>query len=574
MNRPQRHRAPNRPIRPTRAAVSRSYVRLFTESAAPMAILDAAGNIADANPAFCAAAGLTVDALARAPLSTLVAPSDRELARRLESGGVPPAGPFPMSVRRPDGRYDAYVWTSSCDEKSRCTFLVGHADVDGSALSVAQDRLLYLSRHDALTGLPNRDVAVDHLQQAIYVAYRHDRTAALLAIDLDRFKAVNDSLGHAVGDRLLESVARRIVGPLRAGDTVARLGADTFLLVLADVADAGDVAAIADRALAAVRGAYEIEGHDLVVDASIGVAVFPGDGDDAPTLLRNAEVAMFQAKAAGGGAVQFCKRELQDAAYERMNFEQEMRKAIDRREFVLHYQPIVAVGSGAIVGAEALVRWRHPRLGLVPPDRFIPLAEDSGLIVPIGEWVIETACRESRSWHEETGRPLELSINISPRQFRERTLGDLVDRVIRETGVASERIEFEITETTIMRDAEAAAGGLGRLKALGIKLSVDDFGTGYSSLGYLRRLPLDTIKIDRTFIRDVTESAHDQAIARTIVGLGHNLGLRVIAEGVEDRAQLETLRGFGCDLAQGYLFSKALPASEFSRLVRDAAGTH
>jgi diguanylate cyclase (GGDEF)-like protein len=575
MNRPQR-RPPARRIaakQPRASAVSRTYGRFFAETAALIAVVGEDGYVVDANPAFIAAVGRPLEDFKRSPLSTLSHPDDAEIAQGLTLGAPVTDGTFEMRLRTAEGHYGAFLWTAATDAKVPCTFLVGVL-VDVAGRSAAQQRLAFLATHDALTGLSNRELAVDRLEQATYVAIRHDRSAAVLAIDLDRFKTVNDSLGHVVGDELLQAVAGRMDSCAREGDTVSRLGADTFLMVLADVADANDVAAIADRTLAAVSGPYTVGAHDLVVGASIGVAVYPGDGDDAPTMLKNAEMAMFQAKASGGGAVQFCKRELQDAANERLNLEHEMRKAIERREFVLYYQPIVDVDSARIIGAEALLRWRHPRLGLVAPDRFIPLAEDTGLIVPLGEWVIETACNQARSWERSAGRTLELSVNISARQFRERSLGDLVDRVVRESGVAADRVEFEITERVIMRDAEAAAGGLGRLKSLGIKLSVDDFGTGYSSLGYLRRLPLDTIKIDRTFIRDVTDSAHDETIARTIVGLGHNLGLRVIAEGVETREQLEVLRGLRCDCAQGYLFSKAVPEAEFERLLVGGVAGH
>ena len=439
-------------------------------------------------------------------------------------------------------------------------------------LELAGKQLTYLARHDSLTRLANRELAADRLEQAMYVATRHRRNAAVLALDVDRFKVINESLGHAVGDELLRAVGARLASAAREGDTVARLGGDTFLIVLADVADESHVATIADRILNAAGAPYTIGTIDLVVTSSVGVSVFPIDGIDPSALMKNAETAMFQAKMLGGSSIQFYQHKLQHAATERLSLEQGLRKAVERNELVLHYQPIVEIESGRIVGAEALVRWQHPKLGLVPPDRFIPLAEDTGLIGSVGEWVMMTACAQARAWTERGYAAIELSINISARQFRDVRLGEIVARLVRENGLLPQRVELEITESAIMREAETADATLGALKALGIKLSVDDFGTGYSSLAYLRRLPLDTIKIDRTFIRDVTGNERDEAIARTIVSLAHNLGLRVVAEGVETPEQLALLKTLGCDLAQGFYFSRPVPASDFERLLAAGAG--
>ncbi len=548
-----------------------------------MAVIGFDGYFIDANAAWTRTTGCGVDELKRSPWTAVVHADDvaaaKAAARRVLRGRS--AIDVVTRVRASDGDYRRLIWTATPDQGRRCAFVVAR-DAPANErdertaiealrdretrLALAGQRLNYLTRHDALTGLANRELAVDRLEQAMYVAQRHRRHAAVIALNLDRFKVVNESLGHAVGDELLKAVGERLTAAARDGDTVARLGADTFLVILADVADAGHVATIVDRVIHAVGAPYTIGAFDLVVTFSAGISVYPADGAESTQLVKNAEAAMFGVKTAGGGATQFYKRELQFAAIERLSLEQALRKAIDRSELVLHYQPIVSMTSGTIVGAEALVRWQHPELGLLPPDRFIPLAEDTGLISPLGEWVLKDACRQASTWAGH-GANIELKVNISARQFRDRRLADVVSRLLQEHGLAPARLELEITESAIMGDAESSDDNLGSLKALGVKLSVDDFGTGYSSLSYLRRLPLDTLKIDRTFVRDLIENGRDQAIARTIVSLGQNLGLRVVAEGVERPDQADLLRVFGCDLAQGYYFSRPLAADRFERLL-------
>ena len=567
-------------------SVARRYERFFAESAAPIAVVGFDGYVIDANAALVRALSTTLEDLRRTPWSTLAHPDDLAAALRAARKVIRgrSASDVETRLRVGDAAYRRLVWTATPDEGRRCAFVVARVvqddrqdgehteglgpDPQARAQSIGQD-VAFFARHDALTGLANRELAVDRLEQAMYVAQRHRRHAAVIALNLDRFKVVNESLGHAVGDELLRAVGGRLTSAAREGDTVARLGADTFLVVLADVADAGHVATIVDRLMNAVGAPYTIGAFDLVVTFSAGISAYPSDGEDSTSLLKNAEAAMFSVKAAGGAASQFSKRELQFAAIERLSLEQGLRKAIERGQLLLQYQPIVDMTSGAIAGAEALVRWQHPDLGLLSPDRFIPLAEDTGLIAPLGEWVLQQACADASAW-SANGAAIDLSVNISARQFRDHRLADIVSRLLEEHRLDPARLELEITESAIMRDAESADDNLGALKGLGVKLSVDDFGTGYSSLSYLRRLPLDTLKIDRTFVRDLIENSRDQAIARTIVTLGRHLGLRVVAEGVEKHDQAQLLHGFGCDLGQGFYYSRPVAAARFEQLLQRA----
>ena len=566
-------------------SVARRYERFFAESAAPIAVVGFDGYVIDANAAFARALSTTLEDLRRTPWTTRAHTDDvtaaLRAARKVIRGRS--ATDVETRFRAGDGAYRSVLWTATPDEGRRCAFVVArlqdnagaHRHVGGPApdqqprlQTIGQD-VAFFARHDALTGLANRELAVDRLEQAMYVAQRHRRHAAVIALNLDRFKVVNESLGHAVGDELLRAVGGRLTSAARDGDTVARLGADTFLVVLADVADAGHVATIVDRLMNAVGAPYTIGAFDLVVTFSAGISAYPSDGEDSTSLLKHAEAAMFSVKAAGGAASQFSKRELQFAAIERLSLEQGLRKAIERGQLLLQYQPIVDMASGAIAGAEALVRWQHPDLGLLAPDRFIPLAEDTGLIAPLGEWVLQQACTDASAWSAR-GATIDLSVNISARQFRDQRLADVVSRLLEEHRLEPARLELEITESAIMRDAESADDNLGALKGLGVKLSVDDFGTGYSSLSYLRRLPLDTLKIDRTFVRDLIENSRDQAIARTIVTLGRHLGLRVVAEGVEKHDQAQLLHGFGCDLGQGFYYSRPVSAARLEQLLQRA----
>ena len=422
-----------------------------------------------------------------------------------------------------------------------------------------ETQLVQRALHDQLTGLPNRTLFMDRLEQAIERSARRGKFAAVLFLDLDRFKLVNDNLGHDNGDQLLVKVAERLRGCLRRVDTIARIGGDEFTVLLEDVGVSADAALVAERIIEAFRGSFRIENQEIFVGASIGIALGGRDqGTTAQGLLRNADIAMYRAKANGRACFEVFKASMRETVKGRLKMETELRRALDRGELRLHYQPQVDLRSARIVGLEALVRWEHPERGLVPPGSFIPMAEETGLILPIGRWVLETACRQASIWRADTeiGLDLVMAVNLSPRQFRHPRLVQDVGQVLAESGLDASGLEVEITEGTAMGDADATVKTLEHLKAIGIRLAIDDFGTGYSSLGYLKRFPIDVLKVDRSFVAGLPANRGDAAIVRAVVGLTRALGLKAVAEGVETTEQLAELRGLGCDQGQGYLFGR------------------
>jgi diguanylate cyclase (GGDEF)-like protein len=431
-----------------------------------------------------------------------------------------------------------------------------------------QVQLEHQANYDSLTGLPNRTLLHDRLRQAVF-AQRVVRAIAVVFIDLDHFKFINDSLGHSVGDELLKTVADRLRAVLRDGDTVARLGGDEFVLILNDQNNEEVVFRAMQRVVAAVNQPLTIDGKELYVTCSAGISLYPQDGPDVDTLLKNADVAMYRAKEAGRNNFQFFTAEMNQLVNERLQLENSLRRALERNEFRLHYQQKVNLKSGAVVGSEALLRWMHPEWGLVRPARFIPLAEETGLIVQIGEWVLEEACRQNRAWQLEGLDPGVVAVNLSARQFRQEGLVRAVSRVLTESGLDPSALEMEMTESMVMHNAEAAIAILQGLKSLGIALSVDDFGTGYSSLAYLKDLPLSTLKIDRSFVRDIKGSGDpgEGVLAQAIISLGHSLDLKVIAEGVETDAQLRFLGKHGCDEVQGFYYGEPVEPEAFARIL-------
>ena len=428
---------------------------------------------------------------------------------------------------------------------------------------IAEQKIEFLAYHDALTELPNRLLARDRMHQAIATAERQKTKLALLFLDLDNFKTVNDSLGHAVGDLLLKAVAGRLKECVRDSDTLSRQGGDEFLIIMTELESAEVVAPVLDKIHDHIQRTFEIESNELTTSVSIGVAIYPDNGRDFDTLLKKADTAMYRAKEQGRNTYRFFDAKMNVDAVEHLNFRNGLRRALDRDEFVLHYQPQIDLLSGNLIGAEALIRWQHPELGLVAPGRFISVAEDSGLIVPIGEWVIREACRQAASWPKAGGRPVGVAVNLSAVQFKRGSLEKTVMRALDESGLHPALLELELTESILIRDTEEVLATVRRLKALGVKLSIDDFGTGYSSLSYLKRFSVDKLKIDQSFIRDMASDPEDEVIVRTIIQMAQSLDLRTIAEGVETEQMLSHLKLFHCDEVQGFHIAKPMPAENF-----------
>jgi len=444
----------------------------------------------------------------------------------------------------------------------------------------AEEQIRYLAYYDNLTGLPNRTFYKELVSRSLLLAKRHHWTIAILFIDLDYFKRINDTLGHDIGDQLLRTVGDLVKTCIRKSDfiarseqdelenVVARLGGDEFIVLLNEIAHSQDASRVARRILKELARPFNLAGHEVFVTASIGIALYPMDGNDAENLLKNADVAMYHAKNQGRNNYQFYTQSMNATSLQRLDLENDLRKALDRSEFLLYYQPTVNVQTGAIIGAEALVRWRHPEKGMISPVEFIPLAEETGLIVPIGEWVLRTACIQNTAWQDAGNKPLRMSVNLSSRQFDQEGLIEIVSNALDDSVFDPQYLELEITESTIMKNPEKAATTLQKLKDMGICLSIDDFGTGYSSLGNLRRFPLDTLKIDRSFVMNITTDNDDAAITTAIIAMAHSLKLRVIAEGVESEEQKSFLRDLGCHEMQGYLFSQPLAANDFFELFK------
>jgi len=422
----------------------------------------------------------------------------------------------------------------------------------------SEERMRHIAQHDALTGLPNRMALLMRLAQLLPEARRHGWKIAMMFLDLDRFKIINDTLGHQIGDELLREVACRLSGVVRETDFVARLGGDEFVIILPGISSAADAAIAAGKAIAALSSAIEANGHELHTSPSIGISLFPDDGPDANTILKNADTAMYHAKAAGRNNFQFFAAEMNQLTSERLNIEHKLRHAIARNELTLCFQPQFDAGGTIPTGVEALVRWHHPSEGMIPPARFIPVAEETGIIVEIGEWVLATACREMKRWIDAGLKPMRIAVNVSARQLRRRDFCETVANALTVSGLPAELLELEITESSVMENPQEAVLILERLGRMGVTLAIDDFGTGYSSLAYLKLFPIDHLKIDRSFVADIETDLNDRAIAFGTIALAHSLGLRVIAEGVETEDQLELLRTNGCDEVQGFLFSKPL----------------
>jgi diguanylate cyclase (GGDEF)-like protein len=436
------------------------------------------------------------------------------------------------------------------------------------ALQHAQQRLTRLARYDSVTDLPNRVEFLDRVSASLERANRSGTQVAVMYLDLDRFRIVNDSIGHEVGDELLRIAAQRIVNSVRTTDTVARLASDEFVLLLPDVTHKPQACAVAEKLLAKFRSPFVINGQSFLVTMSIGIAYGPHDGATADELLRNADSALNYAKQSQGDNFQLYDRAKHDHLHARLRMERLLHAALSNNEFMLNYQPIVSASDGAVTGVEALIRWNSPELGMVPPIKFIDILEETGLIVPVGAWVLEEACRQTRQWLDEGIGPLTLSVNVSARQFRDPELVSAVRDILERTGFPPRLLQLELTESMLMNDPAASAARMRELAQHGIRIAIDDFGTGYSSLAYLKRFSLDTLKVDRSFVKDMLADAGSASIVSAVIGLAHNLHLSVTAEGVETAEQQEALRAHRCDTMQGFLFAKPMPATEAASFMR------
>jgi diguanylate cyclase (GGDEF)-like protein/PAS domain S-box-containing protein len=501
----------------------------------------------------------------RVSYGSLVHQDDRDSCWRSTQEALRLRQPYTMEyrIRAADGA-EKWIWERGvgvlCD-KGEVVALEGFVS-DVTERKLSEQRLVQLAQFDTLTGLPNRLLLHDRLAQSLTQARRHNRGVGVLFVDLDRFKLVNDTLGHYAGDLLIAEVARRLMRCVRPGDTVGRINGDEFAVVLADLAHADDAALVAQNMLDALAQPYQLAGSEAFTTASIGISTFPGDGNDAEDMLRNADMAMYRAKESTRNAYCFFTAEMNRRSAERMHLNNDLRHAIERQEFVLHYQPKVQLGSGALTGFEALLRWNHPTRGLVPPGEFVAALEDSGLIVPVGEWVLAEACAQIARWQRAGLATVPVAVNLSAKQFRRRDLDEMVSGALAAAGVAPALLELEITESCLMEDPDQAVRLLHRLRDAGVRISVDDFGTGYSSLSYLTRLPLSALKIDRSFVRDAVSNPEAASIVRAVIDMAHNLRFTVVAEGVETQQQVAFLRLHDCDQAQGHHYGRPASAEQ------------
>jgi diguanylate cyclase (GGDEF)-like protein/PAS domain S-box-containing protein len=549
----------------------RRYYNLFENALEGIFRTTLEGQYLDANPALARIYGFESPAELIKSLKDIrnqlyVQPQRREefmqliKARGLVSG-------FESQVYRKNGEI---IWIS---ENARAVFgddgrvacYEGTVE-DVTELKLYQARIEQQANYDMLTGLANRSLLNERLQQAIFTATRQGTRLGVVFIDLDRFKYINDSLGHHVGDELLRAMAERLKASVRESDTVARLGGDEFVLLINGQNDPESMAIVLERMLLDISEPWTIAQGDFNVTCSIGVALFPEDGHSAEVLLKHADSAMYRAKEKGRNNFQFFTAELNALITERLEMENRLRRALERDQFTLHYQPRIDMRTQELIGAEALLRWQPAEGEEITPSRFIPVAEEIGLLAPIGKWVLRTACRQNKQWQDAGLQPFTISVNVSPRQFRQDSFVATVTEILRETGLEARYLEIELTESAVMQDAEQFIAMLGELNELGVQITLDDFGAGYSSLSYLKRLPVDRLKVDRSFVQDIATDADDATIVRTIIALGHNLGMKVVAEGVETAEQLEFLRINSCDELQGYYFAKPVPAAEFEQM--------
>ena len=515
-------------------------------------------------------------------------PEDRTALSRTIEGALREGAPYGIDMRvvLPDGgvRFLREQAEVILDEHGTAARVAGTVQ-DITDRKQAEEQIRFLAYYDSLTGLPNRLMFTERLKGALVDGRRRGRKVAALFLDLDQFKRINDTLGHSFGDRLLQNVADRLRAclrstdgmmrgdPIRSSDTVARLGGDEFIVSLTDIHRGEDAARVAHRVLDSLKGPFRLDAHEVFVTASIGISLYPDDGEDAETILKNADTAMYHAKDAGRNNYQFYNVSMNALALQRLSLEASLRRALDRDEFLLYYQPQVDVENWRVIGVEALMRWRHPDLGLVPPSDFIPVAEECGLIRPIGDWVLQRACAQIKQWQDRGHDSLRVAVNLSVHQFQQHDLVGAVERGASGAGLDPSSLELEITESVMMHKVEETIVILNNLKDRGVRICIDDFGTGYSSLSYLKRFPIAALKIDRSFIRDIATKPEDAAITAAIIAMARSLKIDVVAEGVETSAQRDFLSEQGCTLMQGFLFSRPLPAEDVTRLLEDTSGS-
>jgi diguanylate cyclase (GGDEF)-like protein/PAS domain S-box-containing protein len=537
-------------------------------------IVSTDGYFKKVNPAWETALGFTLEEILSTPMLELIHPEDLERTL-IEVGKQSPqhrTRNFVNRYRRRDGLYRSFQWTTTFSRDHSTRFGIARDITDQLlAESAAQEMVLQIARsadYDFLTGLPNRKLLNDRIDQAIIQARRDLKRVAVLFLDLDGFKHINDSLGHSAGDKLLQSISQRLVACVHDSNTVSRQGGDEFIVLFSPGEESEDVAFAASRLLRALAQPHSIDQHELHVTASIGVSIYPEDGIDAETLIKNADTAMYQAKENGRQNYQVFKPAMNVRAVERQSIEENLRRALERRELTVHYQPMVDLTTGEITGAEGLLRWADPIRGTVSPAQFIPVAEDCGLIVPIGRWVLREACRQARVWMDQGLPKIALAVNISAMEFRSESFLEGVFATLDDTGVDPMSLELEITESTLMKHSESAASILKSLRDRGVRVAIDDFGTGYSSLSYLGKFRADVLKIDQSFIRQIATSPGETSIVRAIISMAQSLNMSVVAEGVETKKELAFLHAHHCTKAQGNYFSPAVAPRQFVRLLR------
>jgi len=537
--------------------------RLVATNLVAILFTDLSGNILSADDSFLNLLGYTSTNLPRS-IHDLTPPEhhrlDEEAFEKLMAFGA--CAPFEKDLLKQDGTSLPVLFGAAMHDEEIACFVV-----DLSQNKQTQEKLNHLAYHDALTDLPNQVLFKDRLRQAIALSRRNDHLQAVLLLNLDRFKTINDSLGYTAGDRLLQSVAQRLTSCVRESDTVARFGGDEFAVLLTNIPRAQDAANVARAIKQALDQAFIFEDQEIFVASSIGISMYPHDGRDTGGLLKTAGVALDRAKVQGGNNFHFYTAGGTTRALKQLVLESNIRSGLDRSEFFVQYQPQVDIRDFHLVGMEALVRWHHPSFGVLYPGEFVSLAEESGLITVMGDFVMRTSCSQNKTWQDKGLTPLRLSVNFSARQFQQPSFITDVSHILKETNLDPRWLELELTESSIMKDPEEAIEKLHELKLMGISVAIDDFGTGYSSLNYLKRFPIDTLKIDKSFVSDVCKDPHDTAIVRAIINLGHALDLTVVAEGVETKEQLQYLSALECDVVQGFLFSKALSAKAFEELL-------